>query len=206
MDESRWYARIRNIPGVRYEPSIAVDPASLPKHNVKPKVYTFDFDGEKRKSLSWETPDGSTSQSPASEWMSVEGRKETPETVIQRVYEALELPGTAFDYHFALLHAYDDLAGRARRAPALLAEVERLCLLDVMLLEAVPDVVLNFGGRDLPPLRAPSFARLIDLYERNGFLDDALAIARRGEPLGQCVGEVERLTEEIALLRAEDAS
>lgn len=206
MDESIWYARFGDIPGVRYTTPPGIRRAEMPKRFMKPERHVYEWEGKSRASLSWPEEDGETSASPAMRWPPDDDppRPSAP-LILQRLYETLELPGIPSDYHFALLRAYDGLAAHARRQPELFEDVERFCLLDIALLEALPEIVGDLDNPDRPAIRVPAFERLVTLYERNGMFDDALAIARRGAALGQGSGYVERLEERIAAVRAEDA-
>jgi hypothetical protein len=123
--------------------------------------------------------------------------------ILQRLYETLELPGIASDYHFALLSAYESLSSHARRQPELYEDLEKLFLLDIALVERLPMTVRD--DRDASPFHAPAFARLVNLYERNGLLDEALAIAQRAAESGHGTELLEQMQERIAALRAEDA-
>jgi hypothetical protein len=206
MDETVWYPRFGDIPGVRYTTPSGIRRPDMPKRFLKPERHEHEWDGRMHASLSWPETDGETSASPAMRWPPDDDPpRPSPALILQRLYETLELPGIPSDYHFALLRAYEGLAGHARRAPELLADVERLCLLDIELLEAVPEVVGELDNPEQPAIRVPAFDHLIRLYERNGLLDDALAMARRGAALGQGADDVERLEERIAALQAEDA-
>lgn len=88
----------------------------------------------------------------------------------------------------------------------MLPEIERLCLLDIKLVETRPETVRDpVGGREVT-LRVPSFSRLIRLYEREGFIEEALDIARRAAALGQGTVDLQRLEARLQELNAEDAS
>ena len=56
------------------------------------------------------------------------------------------------------------------------------------------------AGRTTP---MASFHRLIGMYEREGFLREALEVARVGEKFGQCQGKVEELRCRLAMIEAE---
>ncbi len=204
MDDTKWFTCLADVPQVGYRANPSVNRRALPGHDARPEVHTFEFDGREDRSLSWPTPDGSTSQSPASAWSSIgESRHTTSGEALRRIYEALELPGTATDYHFALLNAYGLLWSRSREDVQLLDELEQLLLLDVALVESRPDI-LQLGIEDDTFWAAvPAFYHLMSLYEREGYLVEALAIARRGAALRQGGEDVQRLEDLLAGLRAE---
>src|SRR5690242_2972974 len=96
-----WYRRLADVPGVRYPGSPGVDRRRLPGHNAVPTVSGYEFDGKRTETLSWSTTDGITSASPAQRHAIADQHVTTP-AVLGRLREALELPGQASDYHFAL--------------------------------------------------------------------------------------------------------
>ncbi len=207
MEDTNWFARLADVPKVGYRGHPNVDRRRLPGYDLQPQIDTFDFDGMRHRSLSWPTAEGSTSQSPASAWCSFdEPRHATAADVLRRIYEVLELPGTAADYHFALLQAYEILWSQFRQQPEILAELERLCLLDIALIESQA-AILQMGGEDGTFwARVPAFHYLIRLYELEGYVEDALAIARRGAALRQGDDDVQRFEERAAALQGENAS
>lgn len=207
MDGIEWYERLGKVPGVAYKSHPAVERTKLPQHNAKPKVESYDFDGRTHRSLSWKTRDGSTSQSPAAGWRTDDDpRKTASSDLLRGLYEALELPGTIADYHFALLGTYQGLWARRKREPELLPELEQLLLLDVALVEAHPDAIAHeIQGEKLTP-HVPAFHLLVSLYEREGFLHEALDIAKRGAAVGQGADDMDRVAERLAALEAEDTA
>ncbi|MEV6109179.1 transposase family protein [Streptomyces sp. NPDC051940] len=69
----------------------------------------------------WPTAEGSTSATPASRHVPFDARGAE---LIARVWEALELPGSARDYHFVLQSAVDRLWSTRRAEPEALAALE----------------------------------------------------------------------------------
>jgi hypothetical protein len=205
MNDIHWYERFGNVPGMAYAGHPDIDRRRLPDHDAKPSVESFVFDGNTQRSLSWKTSDGSTSQSPAAGWRTEEEPRKIPSSrIFRRLYEALELPGTASDYHFAMLGAYESLWSRRKREPEILTELEKILLLDVSLFEAYGESIGHVvqGEKFVP--RVPAFQYLITLYEREGFLHEALDIAKRAAKAGQDPSDEQRLTERIAEVQAED--
>lgn len=148
MEDTKWFRRLAEVPKVGYASQPDVDRRRLPGHDLRPQVDTFDFEGKPDRWLSWPTAEGSSSQSPVSAWCSFDdSRHMSAADVLRRTYEALELPGTASDYHFALLHSYQTLWTRCRDQAQVLLEFERLCLTDIALVESRPDI-LQMGGED----------------------------------------------------------
>lgn len=200
----KWYRRLAEVPGVGYEGSPGVDRTRLPGHNAAPKIDRYDYDGEQREYMSWPTKDGSTSASPAKNWETKPRRGETEaQTALRQLRETLELPGTLSDYHFAIQHCHDELCGDAREEPWVLGEVERLCQLDIRLIEAYPETITSEYGGERTYYGVSAFHRLTDLYETEGFLREALEVARVGQKFEQCQGKLEELESRLSRIEAE---
>lgn len=87
-----WYERMAAIPGIQFGGSPGVNRGRLAEARVRPRT--------EMGYLSWPTPDGSTSASPAhSRAFANMSRLERGE-LVRWVWEGLELPGIASDYHF----------------------------------------------------------------------------------------------------------
>ncbi len=204
MDDVVWYSRLADIAGIRYAPPPGVRRPDIPDRFLEPQKHRMDWDGKRREYLSWKTEEGETSASPVQRWPpESDPRNPPPALILQRLYEKLALPGVASDYHFALLSAYEALSSHARRNPELYEELERLCLLDITLVERQPRIIQEDDPK-LPTFRVPAFEILVTVYLRNGLLDEALAIAKRAEAAGQGDSLVEEVEERLAALRAED--
>lgn len=126
--------------------------------------------------------------------------------MVQRLYESLELPGQLSDYHFNLLGTYDVLWNHRSEEPWIPAAVEELCLLDIALVEAR----MNTVRADPEHAKGnyyviPGFHHLARLYEQEGYLKDALLVARRAAKFGQLAAEVDRLAARLENLEAADA-
>ncbi len=197
-----WYRRLADVPGVGYLASAQVDRGGLTGHDAVPKVSVYEFDGERKESLSWSLPNGTTSASPAQRHATAEQNEPTP-ALLRRVRETLELPGEPSNYHFALLNACEELWQRRRESPHLFEELEDLCLLDIRLIEAQPQIVTNTYGNGPDFFQVPAFGRLIQLYEREGFLHEALKIAERAEHFGQMGVRLQELRDRVATIEHE---
>ncbi|GAA4145662.1 hypothetical protein GCM10022285_50820 [Streptomyces tunisiensis] len=125
--------------------------------------------------------------------------------LIARVWEALELPGSAMDYHFVLQNAVERLWSTRRAHPAALELLEVFALLNLELMEAAPEAV-SFEDMEAGKfVRVTSVPRLIGLLEREGAFVEALAVARRLVRFGQGEDAVARLSEKTGALAAEAA-
>lgn len=205
MGDVTWYERFGAVPGLNYSTPPGIRRPPLPAGFLKPQRNVFQIDGKPVEQLSWPMENGSTSASPAQRWsVDTDPRDPPPDLLLKRLFEKLELPGLAKDYHFVLLHAYELLVRHARRDPDLWTDLERVCLLDISLIERQPHVLRIFDDRE-ELISVPAYRHLISLYERNGLLDDALAVAQRAAAVGYGKQEVDRLQERIDALGSEDA-
>jgi hypothetical protein len=200
------FPRLAAVPGVAYRKRSDIDCEKLPEAKFKPRSIKFSSDVRSDSFVMWDTADGaSTSQSPATAHASAGRDDDKPSAIVRKVYEALELPGTSSDYHFALLHAYESLRKHCRTDPDLLLEFEQLCLLDASLVEARPEAIRLREDDATRMVYVPAFGYLIDLYEREGFVADALVVAKRAAACGQGADEEGRLRARLQELEAEDA-
>jgi len=201
-----WFERLADVPGVSYKSSPAVSRTQLPGHDSVPQKREPNFTEGQEHFLMWPgADDGSTtSASPASQHAS-ERLSEAQDlgSVLLGVYEVLELPGQLSDYHFAIQNACKIIFRRRREDLGLLEEVERLCWLDLELLEVHPQVA-EYEPRKF--FRVLAYERLASLYETEGDFAKALEVAERGIRLGQehLTLQAERLRARLAELEAED--
>jgi hypothetical protein len=198
-----WFKRLADVPGVSYTSSPSVNRAQLPGHDSVPQKQEFDTDVQTHH-LMWPGPDegSTTSASPARQHTSERPNEiQDLRRVLQELYEVLELPGQLFDYRFAIQGAYTTIYERRREDLAMLEEVERLCWLEIELLEAYPGVVEYEPGS-----RVLAFRGLASIYETEGDFAAALEVAERGMRLGQedLATQVDRLRARLAELEAED--
>jgi len=119
---------------------------------------------------------------------------------VRQLAEKLELPGTPSDYHFAIQDVLYVLWKYRAGDPEVLEALEALCWLNIRLLEACPEV-FRMGDVSYPRLFA--FESLEQILEQEGYLHEALEVARRAHPFGQLEGKVEMLTNRIAAMEAE---
>ncbi|MFE4758759.1 hypothetical protein ACFRIB_52970 [Streptomyces mirabilis] len=127
--------------------------------------------------------------------------------LVTRVWEALELPGEAMNYHFVLQGAVDRLWTGRRSYPEGLELLEVFALLDLELMEAAPQAVsFDTGPSPASFVQVTSVPRLIALLEREGAFTEALSVARRLARFEQGEDAVARLSEKIGGLVAEAAA
>ena len=207
MDKEIVYTRLADMQALGYKTPPGIDRRTLPNHNLRPNISTYSFDGKPRVSVMWDMGNGgSTSQSPAAAWGNF-GSMDIPwPDVLRRLFEALELPGSVSDYHIAIWRTFDALWDRRRQDPDILPELERLCLLDLKLMEFLPEMARVSPDHMPQMVHVPATRHLIRLYEREGFLAEAIEIARRGVALGQDPAEAQRLEARFRDLEAEDAA
>lgn len=195
---STWVRRLADVSGVGYAGMSDADRRRIPGHDAVPKVLKL-RDGS--EFLEW----GNGSQTPAQAYELVDPDAPT-KRVLSHLMELLELPGVPSDYHFAIQNVISQLMRRRLTEPEVLDDVEGLCLLNMALVEAIPEAVARDWEGDLSKgfVGMFCFSTLITLYEEEGALDDALAIAHRAKPFGNNEGAEERLEARLAAVRAED--
>src|SRR5260370_1949030 len=139
-----WFRRFGEIPGVAYTPPEQIDRLSLAGRDEVREGQPCRFGGKLKETLSWPPGDGSggRSASPAHyrAFSTFPNPRNVPATAMLRnLYQGLELPGEPSDYHFLIQRAAEQLWRRRRNEPDLLGEVERLCWLDIGLVQARPN-------------------------------------------------------------------
>jgi hypothetical protein len=201
--DTEWFRRMGDIPGLDFA-SPDVERDKLPGHDREPEVQSYEFDGERRESLWWPTPDGDSSGSPAQTHNQDDEQDRPASEVIRRLYESLELPGQPADYHFAIQGTAALLWNRRREEPNVLTKVEELSWLDIRLAEAWPRAVSYDSGDGETYFSITALYTLIKLYEREGFIREALAVVDRAKSFGRQVpGERERLEQKLAAIESE---
>lgn len=202
-----WFRRLAEVPGVDYSGDRKVRRSTLAGHNAVPRVVSHSFEGERREYLMWRTQDGDTSSSPAFHYgmasSSTMPDKSSPD-LLRHLSEVLELPGVTSDYHFAIQRCIDEFWKRRRQEPNILSEIERLSWLDIKLIEARPSTITYERDGKTEFARVIAFGYLIQLYERNGYLFEALEVAHRAERFG-AESAVERLRDRLAQVDSEVA-
>jgi hypothetical protein len=203
---TEWFRRLADVPGVGYTVDARVKRSTLAGHDAVPKLSNYVFEGKRLESLMWSTANGETSQSPASLHASGLSQPRTAQStgaLLQRLCEVLALPGTTSDYHFAIQSCIGELWKRRYQEPEQLSEIERLCWLDIRLIEARPEAITFERGGESHFFSVAAFGYLIDLYRNEGFLHEALNVAERGVRLNQKT-PVAELRERLARLNAEE--
>lgn len=198
-----WFRRLAEAPQVGYEGSSSVDRSLLPGHNDTPEIIYHDYEGKRHVSLMWPMGQGSTSASPASSWEPTQRQDEpTAEFKLRRLYEKLELPGTLSDYHFAIQGCHDELSRFVRQFPQALEIIETLCWLDIRLIEHFPETITYENGDEKSYFGVSAFHRLISLYQKEGYLDEALRVAQIAEKYQHAVN-FDDMQQRITLIEAE---
>lgn len=198
-----WYRRLADVPRVSYTGSSTVDRTKLDGHDFEPERREFEFGGKVHRSLYWPSKEGgSTSASPVHQ-RAFGGDKASARVELRRLEETLELPGELSDYHFAIQGTVQRVFDERRQDFSLLEEVERLCWLDIALIEAHPEVAEYEPGKFY---RVVGYELLMRLYEGEGYFAEALEVAERSARLGQeySLDRAERLRTRLAELKAED--
>ena len=114
--------------------------------------------------------------------------------------EAVELPGVISDYHFAIQQAIEELWRHRAQEPWVLEEVETLCWLDIRL---ITRSVREFQRDNGSLLVIYALNRLLTLFERVGYIREALDLAEFAITLGADEGVAGQLRERVAILSQE---
>jgi len=203
----KWFRSFSEVPGVGYQGNPGLYRPSLPQHATLPKSGSYELAGVRRDYLSWPALFGTgiTSASPVKQWSTQPRSGESPaQTRLRQIFEVLELPGELLDYHFAIQGCCSELWRLRREEPWVLAEIERLCWLDIRLIQAYPDIVQVENEREF--LLITTMQHLIALYEQEGYLYEALQVAEIAMQFNQQLPALERIKSRIANLEAEEAS
>jgi hypothetical protein len=198
-----WFRCLAEVPGSGY-PGDPARRSRLRERDAVPEVMTFSLGGERVVSLSWPSPEGRTSASPVHRLAFGDHQNESSAQARERVLTALELPGEIMDYHFAMQGVLDLLYKRRRAEPQHLPFVEWLAWLDVQLVEAHSKLFRISPGKE-EYFAITAFDLLVGLYEREGYLHDALAAAERFVRFQRDTETVAELRARVAQLRAEHA-
>jgi hypothetical protein len=199
-----WFRRFADIPGVYYQPPSNLDFSRIKERNATPTVQRY---GDLEPSLWWKTPDGGTSESPASAHARAlqDVRDITADVIRTNLAEVLELPGEPSDYHFALQSAADGLHKRRREHLSVLGEVEQLYLLDLQLIQSCPLAVTYEQDGQAHYFSIAAFGELLKLYLTEGRIAEAESIAQVAERFDAGgLPDVAAARERAAALAAED--
>ncbi len=195
----KWFERFGDIPGVSYDTPATVDRARLPGRGTRPKQ-TRDYEGKSR--LTWEGTAGSRSPAWAYSFEHDTSEFDTSR-LLQHLAEGLEVPGEPADYHFAIQATCEALWKRRKSDPSVLGDLERLCWLDIALVQATPEAVVIEGDSERGFVTIRAFGYLSTLYEREGAWNEALEVAELAHSFDQPGSKRDELLERVAQLRAE---
>jgi hypothetical protein len=193
LDETTWYPRLGDVPGVNFTGSPGIDRSKLRDAKKRPTKTSYGLD--------WETRDGSTSASPVHEH-TYSDQEVSTKTLVKRTWEALELPGVVSDWHFLLMNTVRTLWNQRAAEPQFLADCEAFCRLDLQIITSHPHLFALDKRDDGPEyLSLPTIPILVKLLRACDDLDEALAVARTGvrfnpETLDRPIAEIEALLQE----------
>ncbi len=203
----KWFRGFAEVPGIGYKGNPGLYRPQLPEHATLPKSGSYEIAGVQRDFLSWPMlfGTGATSASPVKQWTTHPRSGESPaQTRLRQLYETLELPGELLDYHFAIQGCCSELWRLRRDEPWIFAELERLCWLDIRLIQIYPDIMQVKNERAF--LLVTTLQHLIALYEQEGNLYEALQMAEIAAQFNQQLPALELIKSRIANLEAEEAS
>lgn len=197
MTDPVWFPRLAAMPGVTYKPPAGIDAADLPGYGSHPQIHRY---ADLPPSLWW----GETTEAPARAHASRPLRSRSLDGLLIRLAEVLELPGEPTDYHYPMQDAILALARRGPREPRAWADFERLCWLDIELIQAQSEAFRL--GDDRPGyVSLPAFGKLLNLYAQEGLLADGMRVLDIANRFGAGSGRAaEQLPERYTTALAED--
>lgn len=205
-DENIWFPRFGDIPGIKWN-SQEVDRARLPGHDARPQPSEWGDESNWWPSLEG-GEEASTTATPAQQYVGGDwSEAKTVGDVLHRLAEALELPGNPSDYHFLIAGAQERLWKLRLAEPRALGEIERLCLLDIELVRARPEIIAPYREGE-PTLHMEVLETLYRLHIREGNLTEAEEVVRMAISefdQARFKRHLEELQERRAVLAAEDA-
>lgn|SRR5579875_2570703 len=202
-----WFRNFSAVPGIGYKGNPGLYHPQIPEQALLPKSGSYPMGDTYRNSVSWPMLSGTgiTSASPVQQWTTQPRDGESPaQTRLRQLYEALELPGKLLDYHFAIQGCCSVLWRLHGEEPWVLIELEKLCWLDIRLIQAYPDIARANNEREF--LVVTTMQHLIILYEQEGYLYEALQVAEIAVRFNQQKPAFERIKSRIAQLEAEEES
>ena len=124
----RWFRRLAEVPGIGYIPELPINRSTLWGHDATPETLRYRSDGQRLEALQWPARGAlSTSATPAKQWQSEPQPGESlAHAALRQMCEALELPGTIPDYHFAIASCSGMLWQQRHNEPWALLTLERL--------------------------------------------------------------------------------
>lgn len=203
----KWFRSFSEVPDIGYQGNPGLYRPPLPEYATSPQSGSSEIAGVRRDYLSWPVLFGTgiTSASPVKQWSTQPRSGESPaQTRLRQFFEVLELPGELLDYHFAIQGCCAELWRLRREEPWVFPEIERLCWLDIRLIQTYPDIAQVKNEREF--LLIMTMQYLIALYEQEGYLCEALQVAEIAAQFNQQLPALERIKSRITTLEAEEVS
>ena len=186
-----WFTRFGDIPGITYSlgsPEPTAGRSRLAGSNERPWIQERRSPEGKLegRSLQWPGTPGRRGWEPSHfghTWSPAHriAFNEPPEPSIalpnlfEWLTDALDLPGKALDYHFAIQFATENLWKRRDQDDFLQALVE-VATLDLLLVQAVPETLATFAAEGTPYFRSEALERLAAAHEQLGNLEAAYEV------------------------------
>lgn len=206
-----WYECLADVPHLDYATPASVDVATLPEHDLCPRIVTTTWNGTAKTTPEWiRDPRGYGSRrSPAAEWkghVRPPGESEAA-AAMHRIHEARALPGTLTDYYFVLLGGIQVSWSHRIGNPWLYQEMERLSLLAIALVECHQDALSADNDGRIGHLGVPAYDMLLTIYGREGHLVEMQDIVRRATEhhVGDFSRKDQSLTARVAAIEGRDA-
>lgn len=202
MNEKRWFSCLAEVQGLKYQNNPNIKREQLPGYNTI--AYTKIDTDYNSSQMVWVEKNGTEKwQSPAREWQNANQKPqkdETPLGLLKTLYEILELPGELSDYHNAILNCAYELSKYKWKEPWVLKEREKLCWLDIQIVEIYADTIYF----DDDVCKGTAFQCLIEIYEREGYLYEAMELAQRATRFEPPPQTLKRIQAKLTQLQAEE--
>jgi hypothetical protein len=184
--EPEWFKRLADVPGAGYRAPAGV--RKVAGHDAEPTFTRYELNGETIIATTWRVGNVDGSASPAQLHGLGDTKARRPSDITLRLFETLELPGTATDYHFAIQQCSSFLWSQRHEEPSVLETIIDLDLLDIRLIEARPSAITDeFMKGPQTYYAVEAFSRLVGIYKREGMLGDALDVAVRASRFQQSI-------------------
>ncbi len=207
------FRRFGDIPGLSWTTLPGVDRSSLLGHDTLPVETSWDTDD-----VYWpvlyprdedELDEGAMTSAPPLNQRPEPAGPLTMSEELMWFWEGLELPASPDGYHFLISASAERLYKLRLREPAAVGEAEKLCLLEVDLLRARPEILAldDTYDENPQPLWSSAIRLLYRIYAENGNLADAervgvMAVHEFGQLFDRQLTETR---ERLLVLESEDA-
>ncbi len=106
--------------------------------------------------------------------------------------------------HFALQNCSQELQNHTGREAWVSSAVEQICRWNIDLIETHPETITYESDSGTHYFGVTAFRKLIGMYEKEGYLQEALEVARISIKFDHDVGKLEELEARLKQIKFED--